>query len=112
MANKRKTIEEFSFDIIEKVWEKAEIIPGFDPAYLRKDKCGAVIARVFYGKCRPDLPLGWEINFIKPLTQGGTDNLANLQPLQWENNRNKTNPYPSRSRRVSMNRDGSKYLSA
>ncbi len=30
---------------------------------------------------------GWEIAHITPVEEGGTDDLSNLQPIQWENNR-------------------------
>ena len=29
---------------------------------------------------------GWEIDHIKPASDGGSDDLINLRPLQWENN--------------------------
>lgn len=32
---------------------------------------------------------GWEIDHIRPVVAGGNDDLSNLQPLQWENNRKK-----------------------
>jgi HNH endonuclease len=73
---------------IEAVWQKAkqEPIPGF-----RKDSCGASIQRSKYGKTQR---FGWEIDHIKPVSKGGTDELANLQPLLWENNRAKGDEWP------------------
>jgi 5-methylcytosine-specific restriction endonuclease McrA len=40
---------------------------------------------------------GWEIDHTRPVSKGGTDDLANLQPLQWENNRHKGDDYPDGS---------------
>ena len=37
---------------------------------------------------------GWEIDHIKPVARGGSDDLSNLQPLYWETNRNKGDQYP------------------
>ena len=81
-----------SFDeaAIERVWQKGIAEPGH-PSF-RKDICGATIYRGKYGKTEP---LGWEIDHIQPVSKGGTDDISNLQPLQWENNRTKGDNSPN-----------------
>jgi hypothetical protein len=39
--------------------------------------------------------MGWENSHVYPLARGGDDELINLIPMQWQNNRNKSNSYPS-----------------
>ena len=84
-----------SFDpsVINTVWEKAIEYSNkdIDPKYVRKDICGASIAKGDYGKTEK---YGWEIDHIKPVSKGGTDDLSNLQPLHWENNRRKADNFP------------------
>lgn len=72
---------------IQKVWEKGAVAPGYDPKDWRRDQCGAWMARNQYGN--RDSGYGWEIDHIKPVSDGGGDELANLRPLQWENNASK-----------------------
>ncbi|MHA1974875.1 MAG: HNH endonuclease signature motif containing protein [Candidatus Hodarchaeales archaeon] len=76
----------FSDSKIQQVWEKGTVVSGQDSTKWRKDQCGAWIYRSSYGK---QTEYGWEIDHIKPKSQGGSDEVSNLRPLQWENNREK-----------------------
>lgn len=75
------------------VWRKATIVPGVNPNIRRKDCCGAWIEYYQYGNT--DSQFGWEIDHIWPVSRGGGDELVNLQPLQWENNRAKGDQSPN-----------------
>lgn len=53
---------------------------------LEMGACGAWIVREKYGDRSSQNNNGWEIDHILPESEGGTDNLFNLRPLQWFNN--------------------------
>lgn len=84
-----------SFDAatIQAVWEKGTTVPGSDSKTWRKDTCGALMKRGDHGDTNSKY--GWEIDHRNPVANGGADNEANLQPLQWENNRHKSDDYPT-----------------
>lgn len=81
--------EQFDEPTIEMVWKKATKDWSFH--FYRKDRCGSTMARHEYGK---KTQYGWEIDHIIPVSEGGTDDLDNLQPLHWENNASKGELHP------------------
>lgn len=84
------------------VWGKGTVVAGVDPRARRKDSCGAWIDWAAYGETTHH-GHGWEIDHIRPAAKGGGDELGNLQPLQWQNNRHKGEDWPEWSCAVSAN---------
>lgn len=76
---------------IENAWNNATIIKGKNPNLYRKDAYGNTIFKTSYGK-KSDM--GWEIDHKHPKAKGGTDSSRNLQAIQWEENRSKSDKYP------------------
>lgn len=66
------------------VWKKGRLIPDFPPEIWRWDKCGTVMKFSEHGNRESES--GWEIDHIDPVANGGQDEIANLQPLNWQNN--------------------------
>ena len=66
---------------IERVWEKASRISGYNPDQVRNDPCGTRIVKQDYGDRSSNG--GWEIDHRDP---NGGERLSNLQPLNWKNN--------------------------
>ena len=60
---------------------------------IRIDRCGALIRWDKYGETI-DKGYGWEIDHIRLVSLNGNDDISNLQPLQWQNNRHKSDSFP------------------
>lgn len=84
--------KQFGNTTVGAVWEKGAPIQNYDPALWRRDKCGHAIKRTEYGNTQSQY--GWEVDHMKPVAKGGSDDLNNLQPLFWETNRDKSDTYP------------------
>jgi 5-methylcytosine-specific restriction endonuclease McrA len=74
------------------VWGKGEIVPGYGANVRRRDRFGGWMQYNEHGNTSSQY--GWEIDHIKPVAKGGTDQLSNLQPLYWQNNRTKGDNWP------------------
>lgn len=83
--------ESFDPQTILAVWNKAAMVSGQND--LKIDRCRAWIRFADYGNVNSDF--GWEIDHEKPVAKGGTDDLDNLQPLHWRNNRGKSDNWPN-----------------
>lgn len=84
MIDQQKTrvvTKAFDEATIEAVWNGAAISSEHPP--LRVDPYGALIWRGGYRNTSSKF--GWEIGYRTSPSRGGTDDVANLQALQWEN---------------------------
>lgn len=73
---------------ISAVWQKGTVIPGYNSKEYRKDKCGKWMKFGDHGN--RNAQYGWEIDHINPVSNGGGDEIGNLQPMHWSNNASKS----------------------
>lgn len=71
------------------VWQKGTVTEHLDPVLFRYDSCGYLIGYASFGDRTQ--AMGWEIDHIRASINGGGDEVANLQPLNWKNNAAKGN---------------------
>jgi len=90
-SNTDRNGNQFSEQTKIAIWNKAQVVPGTNS---RKDICGAWIDWSLHGVTIEN-GNRWEIDHIRPVAKGGGDELSNLQPLQWQNNRKKGDDYPA-----------------
>jgi 5-methylcytosine-specific restriction endonuclease McrA len=92
MRSYNTTRNGYGFDDSTKVrvWRKAQGAVGYDAPKdtIRFDTCGDQVRWSQYGDT--ESIYGWEIDHIVPVSKGGTDDVSNLQVLQWANNRLKS----------------------
>lgn len=75
-------------EVILAVWQKATPIDGYSPDEWRVDRNGNIIHFDEYGKTSQ---YGWEVEHSIPKVRGGSDELSNLYPMRWCENREKYN---------------------
>lgn len=66
------------------IWNKGKLIENYDRNVWRRDMYGRAMKYTEYGK--RDSEYGWEIDHIKQVQFGGTDDMNNLRPLNWKSN--------------------------
>ncbi|MBL9152972.1 MAG: hypothetical protein JNK37_10820 [Verrucomicrobiales bacterium] len=71
----------FDRAVIDAVWDGGVTIPGTDPALWRKDRYGAWMHRLDYGRRHCDF--GWEIG--EEERDRGLTGVEALRPLHWRN---------------------------
>jgi 5-methylcytosine-specific restriction endonuclease McrA len=75
------------------VWFKAARVAWLPEENLRRDRNGNLMRWEDYGDRTS--ACGWEIHHIIPVSRGGSDDISNLEPLQWNLNAILGDRYPS-----------------
>lgn len=86
--NTNKDGGDWSLKEKRRVWEKGNVIRGYSPDAWRSDIYGMGMKWSEFGNRFSNY--GWEVDHINPVSNDGDDKITNLQPLQWENNDNKS----------------------
>lgn len=73
----------YSERTIEEVWQKGQLVYGYNPDMYRKDDFGSWMLRTAYGNHSNSM--GWEIGYVSPQAELDDETPNDLQPLQWEN---------------------------
>jgi len=76
---------DYTNEIIQKVWEKATPVEGYDENILRQDPYGKWIVRNHCGD--KDSDLSWEIDNYNSSFLNDGESLENLRPVQWKSKR-------------------------
>jgi hypothetical protein len=76
---------------IIRAWKKAIEVEGYDPNVWRKDFAGAWIRFDSFGS---RTEYGWGIDYMCPLSKGGTNTEENIIAMHWQNNLKKGSDYP------------------
>lgn len=76
-----------SKEVLRQIWSKATPINGWSPDEWRRDRNGNVIRWSEYGKTTQ---YGWEVDHSVPKAQDGSDDISNLFPMRWRENREKS----------------------
>jgi hypothetical protein len=80
------TSSQYDVRTLMRVWSKAIPAPGTNGVDLRVDRFGNWMRWSEYGQTTP---MGWEVDHIVARSEGGTDDIENLEPLHWKTNRQK-----------------------